>query len=124
MYLNKLSAKQKEKGLAQKILKLTLQNADIAKKGIFPLCQDTGTAVLFVEIGQQLKIEGSLDLALQNGIRKGFKENYLRKSIVEEPLFKRENTKTNVPSIIHYKVVNGNKLKINLMNLLNLFVLD
>lgn len=110
-----ISAKNKEKNLAQKILKLTLKNAKIAGKGIFPLCQDTGTAVLFVEIGQQVQIEGSLENALQNGIKKGFKENYLRKSIVAEPLFKRENTKTNTPAIIHYKIVNGNKLKINLM---------
>ncbi len=110
-----ISAKQKEKGLSQKILELTLKNAKIANKGIFPLCQDTGTAVLFVELGQQIKIEGSLDKALQNGIKKGFKENYLRKSIVTEPLFKRKNTKTNTPAIIHYKIVNGNKLKINLM---------
>jgi fumarate hydratase subunit alpha len=109
------SAKQSEKGLAKKIIKLTLENAKIAKKGIFPLCQDTGTAVLFVELGQQVQIEGSLESALQNGIKKGFKENYLRKSIVSEPLFERKNTNTNTPAIIHYKVVNGNKLKISLM---------
>ena len=109
------SAAQKEKGLAKEILKLTLKNSNIAGEGIFPLCQDTGTAVLFVEIGQQVFIEGSLDSALQNGVKKGFKENYLRKSIVSEPLFKRENTKTNTPAIIHYKIVSGDKLKINLM---------
>ncbi len=106
---------RQEKGLAKEIIKLTLENAKIANKGIFPLCQDTGTAVLFVEIGQQLQIDGSLDKALQDGIKKGFKENYLRKSIVSEPLFERKNTKTNTPAIIHYKIVNGNKLKINLM---------
>ncbi|MBO4707643.1 MAG: fumarate hydratase [Elusimicrobiaceae bacterium] len=109
------TAKYQEKSLAQKILKLTLENAKIAKKGIFPLCQDTGTAVLFVELGQQVKIDGSLDRALQNGIKKGFKENYLRKSIVEEPLLKRKNTKTNTPAIVHYQIVNGSKLKIDLM---------
>ena len=109
------SAKQKENGLAKEIIKLTLKNAEIAKEGIFPLCQDTGTAVLFVEIGQQIQVAGSLEKALQDGIKKGFKENYLRKSIVSEPLFKRENTKTNTPAIIHYKIVNGNKLKITLM---------
>lgn len=110
-----ISAKQKEKGIANKIIELTLKNAKIAQKGIFPLCQDTGTAVLFIELGQQLQIEGSLEKALQDGIKKGFKENYLRKSIVAEPLFKRENTKTNIPAVIHYKIVKGNKLKINLM---------
>ena len=108
-------AKEKEIGLTKKILELTIKNADIAKKGVFPLCQDTGTAVLFVEIGQEIKIEGSLDNALQDGIKKGFKENYLRKSIVSEPLFERKNTKTNTPAIIHYKIVKGNKLKISLM---------
>ena len=109
------SAKETENGLAKEILKLTLKNASIAGEGIFPLCQDTGTAVLFVEIGQQVFIEGSLEKALQDGVKKGFKENYLRKSIVSEPLFKRKNTKTNTPAIIHYKIVSGSKLKINLM---------
>lgn len=110
-----LSASQEEKDLAKEIIKLTLKNASIAEKGIFPLCQDTGTAVLFVDLGQQVQIEGSLEKALQNGIKKGFKENYLRKSIVSEPLFERKNTKTNTPAVIHYRIVNGNKLKINLI---------
>ena len=109
------SAEGRENGLAKEILKLTLKNASIASEGIFPLCQDTGTAVLFVEIGQQVFVEGPLDNALQDGVKKGFKENYLRKSIVSEPLFKRENTKTNTPAIIHYTIVSGEKLKINLM---------
>ena len=109
------TAKQKEKGLTQKILELTLKNAEIAKKQVFPLCQDTGTAVLFIELGQNAKIEGPLETALQNGIKKGFKENYLRKSIVIDPLFNRQNTKTNTPAIIHYKIVKGDKLKINLL---------
>lgn len=108
-------AQKAEKGLSKEILQLTLQNTQIAKQGIFPLCQDTGTAVLFVELGQELKIEGSLEKALQNGIKKGFEKNYLRKSIVSDPLFSRKNTKTNTPAIIHYKVVKGNKLKITLM---------
>ena len=108
-------AKDKEKGLAKEIIKLTLKNSEIASKGIFPLCQDTGSAVLFIEIGQQVQVEGSLENALQNGIKKGFKENYLRKSIVAEPLFERKNTKTNTPAVIHYKIVKDNKLKITLM---------
>jgi len=110
----KLSA-QKEKGLTKKILELTLKNAQIAKGQIFPLCQDTGSAILFVEIGQEIKIDGPLENALQEGIKKGFKENYLRKSIVSDPLFSRKNTQTNTPAIIHYKIVKGNKLKINLI---------
>ena len=109
------NAKTREKGLSKEILKLTLKNATIAKGGTFPLCQDTGTAVLFVEIGEQVQIKGSLEKALQEGIKKGFKENYLRKSIVSDPLFNRKNTKTNLPAIIHYEIVKGNKLKINLM---------
>lgn len=109
------SAKNSETDLAKEIIKLTLENAKTASKGVYPLCQDTGTAVLFVEIGQQVQIAGSLEKALQDGIKKGFKENYLRKSIVSEPLFKRENTKKNTPAIIHYKIVTGDKLKINLM---------
>ena len=110
-----LTANKKEKGLAKEIIKLTLKNAKIAKKGIFPLCQDTGTAVLFVELGQKVQIDGSLEKALQDGVKKGFEENYLRKSIVKEPLFKRQNTKTNTPATIHYKIVYGDKLKITLM---------
>ena len=110
-----INAKKTEKGRAKEIIKLTLKNAEIAGRGIFPLCQDTGTAVLFVEIGQQVQIEGPLEKALQDGIKKGFKENYLRKSIVSEPLFNRKNTKTNTPAVIHYEIVKGNKLKINLM---------
>ena len=109
------SAKQKEKGLPKKIIELTLKNARIASTGIFPLCQDTGTAVLFVELGQKVQIEGSLERALQEGVKKGFRQNYLRKSIVFDPLFNRVNTKTNTPAVIHYKVVNNDKLKINLM---------
>ena len=109
------TAAQKEKGLTKKILELTLQNADIAKGQIFPLCQDTGTAVLFAEIGQEVQIDGPLENALQEGIKKGFKENYLRKSIVLDPLFNRKNTKTNTPAIIHYKIVKGNKLKLQLI---------
>lgn len=109
------AAVQKEKGLTKKILELTLKNAQIAKGQIFPLCQDTGTAVLFIEIGQKIKIDGSLEDALQEGIKKGFKENYLRKSIVLDPLFNRQNTKTNTPAIIHYKIVKGSKLKIQLI---------
>ncbi len=109
------TAEKREKGLTKEILKLTLKNADIASEGIFPLCQDTGTAVLFVEIGEQVQVKGSLETALQNGIKKGFGKYYLRKSIVSDPLFRRINTKTNTPAIIHYKIVRGNKLKINLM---------
>lgn len=110
----KLSA-QKEKGLTKKILELTLKNAQIAKGQIFPLCQDTGSAILFIEIGQEIKIDGLLENALQEGIKKGFKEHYLRKSIVSDPLFDRKNTQTNTPAIIHYKIVKGDKLKINLI---------
>ena len=108
-------AAQKEKGLTKKILELTLKNAAIAKGQIFPLCQDTGTAVLFVEAGQDLQFDGSLENTLQEGIKKGFKENYLRKSIVKDPFFDRKNTQTNTPAIIHYKIVKGNKLKIQLL---------
>lgn len=114
--LNSLElAKHKEKGLTKQILELTLKNAQIAKEEVYPLCQDTGTAVLFVEIGQDVKIQGGLETALQNGIKTGFRKYYLRKSIVTEPLFTRTNTKTNTPAVIHYKIVKGNKLKITLM---------
>lgn len=105
----------KERGLAKKIISLTLENARIAPLEKLPLCQDTGTAVFFVELGQDVMIKGNLAEALQEGVRQGFKEGYLRKSIVEDPLFDRKNTKDNTPAIVHLKIVKGKKLKISLM---------
>ena len=87
-------------------------NADIAKDDTLPICQDTGMAVVFVEIGQEVHITGGLLTdAVNEGVRKGYTEGYLRKSVVSDP-FIRVNTNDNTPAIIHYDIVGGDKVKI------------
>ena len=89
-------------------------NADIAKAEDIPICQDTGTAVVFVKIGQEVHLEGGLlTEAINEGVRQGYTEGYLRKSIVENPLY-RVNTKDNTPAIIHYEIVEGENIDIML----------
>ncbi|NLN13985.1 MAG: fumarate hydratase [Tissierellia bacterium] len=98
--------------LASDILDKILQNADIAKNDQVPMCQDTGMAVVFVEMGQEVSIvNGYIEDAINQGIREGYEEGYLRKSVVGDPL-NRVNTKDNTPGIIHYSIVPGDKLKI------------
>lgn len=105
----------KEKGLSADLLKLILKNAEIARKDLYPLCQDTGTAVVFLEIGQNVFIDGDVNKAVDAGVRKGFKDGYLRKSIVSCPLFKRENTKDNTPAVLHISFVKGDKIKVKVL---------
>ena len=106
-------AKESEQGdLAKQILGQLQENMDIAKEDRIPICQDTGMAVFFVEIGQDVHISGgSLTDAINEGVRRGYTDGYLRKSVVGDPLI-RENTKDNTPAIIHYDIVSGDKLKI------------
>lgn len=107
--------KETEKSNSAKfILDDLIQNADIAGQGEFPICQDTGMAVLFVEIGQDVHVIGSLEDALHEGVRQGYTDGYLRKSVVAEPLFERKNTKDNTPAFIHYSIVQGDKIKIRM----------
>ena len=87
------------------------QNLEIAGEDKIPICQDTGMAVFFVELGQEVHIEGSLTGAINDGVRKGYTEGFLRKSVVGDPLL-RVNTKDNTPAIIHYDIVPGDNLKI------------
>ncbi|HCT65617.1 MAG TPA: fumarate hydratase [Lachnospiraceae bacterium] len=90
------------------------KNADIAKADNMPICQDTGMAIVFVEIGQEVHISGgSLTDAINEGVRQGYTEGYLRKSVVSDP-FIRVNTKDNTPAIIHYNLVEGDGLKIEI----------
>ena len=105
---------REESPSAKIILADIMKNAQIAHDEEVPICQDTGLAVVFVEIGQDLHIIGSLEEAINEGVRQGYTDGYLRKSMVAEPLFERKNTKDNSPAIIHYKVVQGNKLNIKL----------
>jgi fumarate hydratase subunit alpha len=93
------------------VLKQLIENASIASEGVVPYCQDTGTAVFFVEAGQDLRIEGSLEDAINEGVRKAYTESFLRKSIYNDPL-RRVNTGDNTPAIIHYSIVPGDKLNI------------
>lgn len=99
--------------LGKDILGKILQNAKLAEEGIAPICQDTGMTVVFVEIGQDVHIEGGyIEDAINEGVAKGYTEGYLRKSVVAEPLFERKNTTNNTPAVIHTRIVPGDKLKI------------
>lgn len=94
------------------ILQDICENASLALREEMPICQDTGTAVVFAKLGQEVHIEGGLLTdAINEGVRQGYKEGYLRKSIVENPLY-RKNTGDNTPAVIHYEVVAGDKLEI------------
>lgn len=98
------------------ILRQIIDNAHLAQKERLPICQDTGTAVLFVEIGNEIVItDGLLPDALNEGIRQGYSQGYLRKSIVGDPLFERSNTKDNTPASVYYEYVRGDKLKITIL---------
>ena len=98
--------------LGKKILSQLQDNLKIAGKDMIPICQDTGMAVVFLEIGQDVHFEGgNLEDAVNEGIRRGYVDGYLRKSVVKDPLI-RENTKDNTPGIIHYKIVPGDQVKI------------
>lgn len=104
--------KQEKWSMAKEILEKILTNIDIAKKEEMPICQDTGMACVFVEIGQDVHIiGGNLKDAINEGIRQGYNEGFLRKSVVNDPL-DRINTMDNTPAIIYYDIVEGDKLKI------------
>ena len=98
--------------LGRQILCQLQENLEIAAKDMIPICQDTGMAVVFIEIGQDVHFEGgSLEDAVNEGVRQGYSEGYLRKSVVGDPLI-RENTKDNTPAVIHYEMAEGDKVKI------------
>ncbi len=94
------------------ILGKLCENMRIAGEDMIPVCQDTGMAVIFIEAGQDVYFAGgSLEEAINEGVRRGYKEGYLRKSVVGDPLL-RENTKDNTPAVIHYQIVSGDSVKI------------
>lgn len=100
--------------LGKQILDQLKQNLVIAKEEMIPICQDTGMAVVFMEIGQEVHFEGgNLEDAINEGVRKGYVEGFLRKSVVDDPII-RNNTKDNTPAVIHYSVVPGDKVKITI----------
>lgn len=99
--------------VGKSVLGQIIENDEIAAKEQVPLCQDTGMAILFVEYGDKVVIEdGSFDDAVNEGVRLAYTEGYLRKSVVDDPVFDRVNTKDNTPAIIHTKIVSGNTIKI------------
>jgi len=106
------ACQQEEAPLGKQILCQLQENLAIAGEDMIPICQDTGMAVIFMEIGQDVHFEGgSLEDAVNEGVREGYVEGFLRKSVVKDPLI-RENTKDNTPAIIHYEIVMGDKVKI------------
>ena len=101
--------------LGQEVLRQIMQNSGIAAKESMPLCQDTGLAVFFIEYGQDVSIAGGLlSDAINEGVRQGYSKGYLRKSVVEEPIFNRRNTSDNTPAIIHTEIVAGDNIWIKL----------
>lgn len=120
-YLSEDMCKALEKGreseassVGKQVLSQLEENLDIAGKEMIPICQDTGMAVLFVELGQDVHVEGmNLTDAINEGVRRGYVDGYLRKSVVSDPLL-RENTKDNTPAVIHYDIVPGEQIKLTL----------
>lgn len=99
--------------IAKNIIDILMKNADIAANENMPMCQDTGMAVVFIEIGQDVHVVGgSIEDAVNEGVRQGYEEGYLRKSVVSDPLNGRKNTMDNTPAIIHYNIVAGDDFKI------------
>ena len=110
-----LAAGDKEESeLGRKILGQLKENLDIAEKDMIPICQDTGMAVFFVKVGQDVHVTGgSLTDAINQGVREGYTEGFLRKSVVDDPII-RKNTGDNTPAIIHYDIVPGDKITITI----------
>lgn len=108
------AAEKEESPLGRQILDQLKENLDIAGENKIPICQDTGMAVVFASVGQDVRIEGgALSDAIHEGVRQGYTEGYLRKSVVKDPFF-RENTKDNTPAVIHYDIVPGDTLTLTL----------
>lgn len=116
VYQSLIHKYQEEDGqLAKKTLNVLIDNANLAKNNHMPICQDTGMAFVYITMGQEVHISGgSLAKAIQEGVRQGYSEGYLRKSVVDDPLFDRINTKDNTPAIIYYDIVEGDDFHITL----------
>ncbi len=108
-------AKKEERSpLGRQVLRQLEENLRIAGEDMIPICQDTGMAVVFLEVGQEVHLEGGcVEDAVNEGVRRGYGEGFLRKSVVEDPLL-RKNTKDNTPAVIHYAIVPGDRVKITL----------
>ncbi len=110
------NARQREEApRAQQVLDIILQNAEIAGRDKVALCQDTGTTVVFLDIGQDAHVRGDLNQAIHDGVSRGYKSGFLRSSIVRQPFSRRLNTGDNTPPVVHTEIVPGDRLKITLM---------
>ena len=110
-------AKEAETGeRASAVMEMLIENAEIAEKENIPICQDTGMAIVFLKIGQEVHLcGGSLNEAVNRGVERGYGENYLRASVVADPLYERKNTKTNTPAVIYTEVTEGEEVEIEIM---------
>jgi fumarate hydratase subunit alpha len=107
-----LALRKESSEAGKEVIRQLQENARIAREECVPYCQDTGFAVIFAEMGQDLHVEGNLTDAINEGVRKAYTEGYLRKSILNDPI-QRKNTGDNTPSVIHYSIVPGDKLKLS-----------
>jgi len=126
------ASKAEESPVGQQVLKQIQENAQIAAQEKLAICQDCGVTMVYLEIGQDVHvIDGDINEAIQNGVRQGYREGYLRKSMVDRPFSERENTGDNFPAVVHTDIVAGDKLKIVVMpkgagseNMSRLFMLN
>lgn len=109
----KLARKKETSSKAKRILGVIIENARLAKKKTLPICQDTGMVVAYLKIGQDLKIKGDIKNSVEKGVDQAYAQGYFRKSIVRDPLL-RKNTGTNLPPVIHTDIIRGNRLDITI----------
>jgi fumarate hydratase subunit alpha len=108
--------KEEKSPLGRETISYIIENAVVSGKEVYPLCQDCGSAVIFIEVGQELQlIGGDISKAITQGVRQGYQQGYLRKSIVEQPYSTRKNTGDNTPPIVHTEIVAGDTLKVSFM---------
>ena len=105
------SARQEKSPIGRQIFRQLEENLKIVGEDMIPICQDTGMAVVFLKIGQEVHVTGNITEAINEGVRQGYADGYLRKSVVKDPI-QRENTRDNTPAVIHYEVVDGDRIEI------------
>ena len=110
----KAAAADESQPLAMSVLEMICQNMEIAAEETMPMCQDTGMVVVFAEVGQDVYIKGGFTDAINEGVRQGYKDGFLRASVINDPA-ERLNTRDNTPAVIHYNIVKGDKLKLTVM---------
>ncbi len=111
--LVKRAREKEESPLARQVYDLLIKNQELAAEGEYPYCQDTGYTVVFIDVGQDVHVTGGdLEDAVNDGVRQGYKDGYLRYSIVAEPLFERKNTGDNTPAFIHTRIVPGDQIRV------------